>query len=401
LSIDLASCKGFGDRLSPEERFFNWGQQNLYPTLLQREKEVRYPRDLFEKVAENGLFRTGQPGPGTGSLKKEVFALKGLAKGSLDIPFCLSLMVHSGMALKILDTFGSSFQKSRWLQAGLDGKAMFGIANTENSGGTDLKSICSSLTVDNDNNESGVLRVQKSMASNVGNSDLILTSVWKTGKGTEKPRLEVLLLDRSLIRQTPLDETLSGFSCGQTGSLRTDNPVEIHIPSVQIGPDGSGGKILRTMFNLDRLYMAAIVSGILEGTINIAFDFIKQRKSMGQALDQYQYIQDKIIAIYSAKNDLECLLHRILPDETSKPLDLAKFSDELCLAKIHSMDRGLMACVSFYEIFGYRAYENKHPAGKLIRDILAFKFLGGSKEQQKLILFNSLQSQYGSPVEKN
>ena len=377
-----------------EKTYFQWGRRHLYPTLLEREDKGCYPTEAFRLIGQHGYFYTGHSENQTGSIFHEIQALKGLAKGSLDIPFCLSMMVHSGTGLKILNTFGSPKQNSRWLKTGLQGLSMFGIANTENSGGTDLKSISSSLVSVADNPETGTLTVNKSIASNVGDSDLILTSVWKI-RENNKPRLEIVLLDKNLVTQKPLDDSLSGFRCGKTGSLSSGGPVEIHIPTCQLGPDGSGGHILRTMFNLDRLYMTAIVSGILSGTLKLAFEFIDKRKSMGKALKEYQYIQDKIIRIYTAKNNLDGILSQILSGGNQVGVeDLEAFSDQLCIAKMHSMDQGLDACIAFYEIFGARAYEKKHPAGKLIRDILAFKFLGGSKEQQKMILFQSLSKQY-------
>lgn len=387
-----------------EQAYFEWGRQHLYATLLQREEQGYYPKEKFQLIGQNGFFYTGYPdeakATSPGSIFREIQALKGLAKGSLDIPFCLSMMVHSGMGLKILNTFGSSKQKSLWLKSGLEGRSMFGIANTENAGGTDLKSICSSLIPHQDRPDYGVLKVSKKIASNVGDSELIFASVWKKPERS-KPRLEIILLDKNLVTQKALDHHLSGFACGKTGSLSTMGPKDIHIPSYQLGPDGSGGHILRTMFNLDRLYMTAIVSGILEGTLQLAFEFINKRQSMGHSLRDYQYIQEKIIRIYTAKNNLDGILSQILCEGGQVQVqDLEQYSDQLCVAKIHSMDQGLEACVAFYEIFGARAYEKKHPAGKLIRDILAFKFLGGSKEQQKMILFQSLSKHFTSSPEK-
>jgi alkylation response protein AidB-like acyl-CoA dehydrogenase len=58
-----------------------------------------------------------------------------------------------------------------------------------------------------------------------------------------------------------------------------------------------------------------------------------------------------------------------------------------------AVELGFEAAVDFYEIFGGLGYLADHVSQKLVRDMMGLKCLGGTKEQQKLIVFNELQQQ--------
>jgi alkylation response protein AidB-like acyl-CoA dehydrogenase len=321
--------------------------------------------------------------------------MRGLAKGSLDLPFCLSVMVHSGMGIKLLVEQGNDSQKKQYLNAALAGTCLIGIANTEETGGTDIKSIRSKLEVASPDEAYGHLSVHKNCASNVSDSDLIMASVWKL-VGDAKPLMEIMLLDRSMITQTPLNDSLLGFRTGQTGSLASKD-LSVAIRDIQLGPDLTGYSMLKFMFNLDRLWVGAMVAGVLEGVFELAVSHIKERSSFGKPLAEYQYIQQKLVDIYTAHITLWGIIHKIVHSGDAhgpSSSDLGAFSDELSVLKISAIDDGLKACLSFFELFGCQSYMSKSLPAKLLQDILAFKFLGGSKEQQKILLFDSLCAKY-------
>ena len=376
-----------------EESFFIWGQENLRKSLLFRDKNVSFSKTLFRKLAKSNLFRIALPQKMGGlglSLREEVYAMRGLAKGSLDLPFCLSALAHN-IGIKALIKKGSSSQCANYLNSALSGECLMGIANSEETGGTDIKSIQSKLELERLGDEYGILSVHKNCASNVSDSDLILTSVWKHANGA-KPSMEVMLLDRKQIVQTPLNDSLIGFRTGQTGSLSTIGTIKVRIKEVQLGPDLVGYTILKLMFNLDRLFVSTMVAGMLEGVLELALKHLSERSSFQKPLADYQYMQQKVVDIYTAHLKLWGILHSII-HSSAGPLaveDLSLFTDELSVLKISAIEDGLNACISFFEIFGYRSYMKDSVSAKLLEDILAFKFLGGSKEQQKILLFDSI-----------
>lgn len=368
---------------------YQWGKDLLRSDLLERDQQVSFSRDKWIALAKTGFFRLSLNDTQQSDslcVKKEIDAFKELARGSLDLPFCLSGIAHS-ICIKLLSKYGSVSQKQKYLENMLDGTFVAAVANSEESGGTDIRSLTSSLSVIDDSE--GKLKVEKRGASNISNANLVFASAWKVYPNT-KPTLEVFLLEKHQVVQSAHNERLLGFATGQTGAIKTHEDLRVTISNVQLGHDRAGFSILKTCFNLERLYIPAIICGILEESIALAFEHLEGRVSLNRPMLDFQYVQEKICRIFYVKSIIWGLIQQICSTPTA---DFSHASKELAVLKTVAIEEGLAACLSFFEAIGYQAYTRTHIASKLLRDILAFKFLGGTKEQQKMVLFQELMQE--------
>ncbi len=377
--------------LPPEERFYRFARQYVFPSLLERDREGRFDREIWKALGSLGLFNPEM------RLEDQIQAFIGLARGGLDIPLCLSAIAHGAVAVELLRKFGNEAQKARFLRDMVEGNTIAAVCNAEEKAGTDVKGIESKLVLDTEAPESEMyqLDLNKRGATNLSYADVVFASVWRK-RDLGEPSLEVVVLDgKTLVQESHVDK-LVGFKTGITGSARTAETIPIRKEDCQLGPDLNGYKVLKHCFNIERLFIPAILTGVLEGLLQQAVTFVEERKTFGKAISEYQYVQEKVIAIFAKKERMLALIQRIVGsrDGLSKS-ELAPHSKTLALLKMSAVEDSVAAATQFYELFGYQAYKLDHLAQKTIRDVLALKMLGGTKEQQKIILFQELMKEYG------
>lgn len=356
----------------------------LYPSALVRDDKNDFDRKLWKKLANTGFFYS------LSNLTTLVERFSILGEFSLDIPFAVSAVAHF-IGIDLLQQFGNSEQKSRYLQSGLDGEAIFAIANSEETCGTDVLNIKSKIFLKN-----GVRQcsVYKNCATNLGDADAIFCSAWDISSA-RRPFMEMLILDKSKVNQTLISESLAGFYTGLTGSIQVDQ-CAIDTSAV-LGNGRQGFRYLGHCYNLERLAIGAIMVGILNYARKIAMHLISNKSSMNNPLVSYQYVQNKIIQISQAYCYLNGLISTILSDLTDsnvKTLDLKHSGKELALLKIAVIEQGEMAIKNLFELSGANAYGKSNRIQKLLRDHLALTFLGGSIEQQKMTFIDCIMKEY-------
>jgi len=377
--------------LPPAERFFQWAKKHARPTLLERDQECRFDRRLWESLGALGLFQPDQ------DLRTQLECFIGLGAGSMDIPFALSAIAHGAVAVELLARFGSEAQRARFLPDMVAGTTIAAVCNAEASGGTDVKAIGSRLELSDDGRYR--LHLNKRGATNLSFADVIFASAWRPAKPDEKkpdPSLEVVLVSARELSQESHVAQLAGFRTGLTGSVRTMQPLSVRLSDVLLGGERVGFQVLKHCFNIERIFIPAILIGILDGMLAEATELITSRQSFGKPLTEYQYVQEKIITIYAARERTGALIDSILNSaEKMTKADLAEHGKLLSLLKMTAVEEAFAAATAFYELSGYVGYRLDHLAQKILRDLLGLKMLGGTKEQQKIILFQELMREHG------
>lgn len=368
------------------KKFFQYGREQVFPTLFQRDRDVHFDRQIWRELGRQGLFNPYQ------SFRDQYESFLGFAEGSMDLPLFASVVAHGAIATELLATFGSEHQKAVYLPKMISGEFIAGVCNSEESAGTDLKGIRSSFK---DNGAGKILvNVSKRGNTNVTDADVVFASAWDT-TNPEKPTLAVLALERGHVIQDSHNEKLMGFKTGMTGSLKTVESLELNSIESMIGDSKAGFKILKHIFNIERFFTGVAFAGILNGLIPFALEHIQGRKSFGKPLSEFQYVQEKVIAIYSKQHRLLETMNNIMSSKADLTRgDLKNYTKELALLKMVATEDALRASQQFFEVFGYTSYQLDHLAQKLVRDLMAFKMLGGTKEQQKIVLFQELLAGY-------
>jgi alkylation response protein AidB-like acyl-CoA dehydrogenase len=355
---------------------------------MERDAKMHFDPSLWAEAQSLGLSKTLQ-GYDLGSEIRELASmLYGLALGSMDLPFCSSLAAHSVISMDLLVHFATPFQKEKYLPRMRHPDFISSICNSEDGAGTDLRKMKASAAV----MESGEALVQfeKPCATNASHADLYLTSVWLESPN-QRPSLGVLLLEKSEVSSWSLQEALSGFRTGLTGGVKVQN-LTIPLRERLLNFSSGSLNIFKRCFDMERLFLGVMVAGILEGVESEIKETIQAKESQGFTYNDKQYLQEKLLNVYSVRTQIGALVDGILHEQT---FDLNSFSKELSLLKILINQEAVGAVTNFYDFVGHRGFMKDHLSQKLLRDFMGLRYFGGTVELQKNNLYQELTRDVG------
>ncbi|MFO0572583.1 MAG: acyl-CoA dehydrogenase family protein [Polyangia bacterium] len=409
-------------RSATREALYAFGHAHVRPSLLARDEEARFDRGLWLRLAGTGFF--GLARDGAPQVLEAAQALAGLGHGGLDAPLGLSAAAQ-WIGTCLLQTFGSPEQRIRYVEEATAGGSILAVCNSEPEAGTRLRGMRSSLVAAASGEQR--LTLHKSGASNLSAADVAIVSAWKYAPGAaSEPRLEVFVLPATppLVQESHVTE-LAGFRTGLTGSLRTPDAdgagtgLPVCSAEAQLGPDGSGPRILRLCFHLERLLIGALLLGLVDGLVDACAQHLGEREGRDSAFTQHQYVQEKLVLLYALARRIEGLwllaeqsIRQALatdqialseadvrtPAPAPTPLEAAleAASPLLGVLKLTAVEDSLVAATTAYELLGYAGYQRASVAQKAHRDLLAFKMLGGTKELMKISVFRDLSARWSS-----
>lgn len=385
-----------GLRCADRRALYELAREHVRPSLLERDEAARFDRALWLRVAGQGVFEAARHG----DIAATAQALAGLAHGGLDIPLALSAAAH-WICAAVVATFGSAEQQARYLPRCSSGEWIGALCNSESEAGTRLRSMRSSVAPEPGGGY--VLNLHKSGASNLGGAELAVFSAWKHSVDRE-PELMVFVLPATppLVQESHVTQ-LAGFRTGLTGALSSAGALAIDLDQAQLGADGSGPRVLRLCFHIERMLIGALLVGCIDGLTDLCALHLQEREARDPQFTQNQYVQEKLTLLYSLGRRVEGLW-RLVEDqlaaaEAPDPLlrmerGLESASALLGVLKPSAVEDALLAATTAYELLGYAGYKRASVIQKAHRDLLAFKMLGGSKEQMKIALFRDLRASW-------
>ena len=366
-----------------KERVYHCARELLRPTLIERDTGARFDREAWLALGSTGLFQGMAPKRAGGlelSCSEHLEVLVSLGRGGLDIPFGVSVVAHL-IGVDLVASFGSADLKARNLAPLLRGERIAAVCNSEVGAGTNLKNIRAKL----ERTAEGlhVLNAHKSYATNLSQADVAILSAV-----SPENLLQVFAVeDRSA--QNCHNDRLMGFCTGATGDIVLKN-FEIDPERARLGGVKDGFLILRRTFDLERLMIPAVILGVLEAFQASALEHLKARFDEGNDLASKQYIQQKVVTLFTARMKLRAMLGDIAARMNLQEIANPQVNADLSLLKMSSIEDGLAAAEAYYELLGSASFQRQSTVQKVIRDLLGLKFLGGTQELHKMMLFREL-----------
>jgi alkylation response protein AidB-like acyl-CoA dehydrogenase len=354
-----------------------FAEKEIAPIADRIDRENKYPMDLFEKMAKQGLFGMCTPPEygGTGlDLLSSTIAAEEIAKVSMSASGIIG--IQAAVTAAPIAKFGSEEQKKAYLHDMATGKRIGAFCLTEPVAGSDAASIETKAVMEG--NEY-VLNGTKTFITQGEVADLAVVFAKTPGKDSEE--VTTFLVDK---RKSP-------FKVGskiEVMGLRGTGTAELIFENCRVpkenmlGKEGDGFLIAMMTLNESRIGVAAGGVGLAQAAFDIAANYARQRKAFGRLIGKFQAIQwmlaDMLRQIHSA---------RLLTYHAAYLRDQQQdFVKEASMAKVFASEVAVEATRRAIQILGGYGPTKDYPLERYYRDAKILEIVEGTSEIQRLIL---------------
>jgi len=353
------------------------------PGAADRDREGRWDREMWQKLAANGVAGMPIPeeyGGSGGSILDCCLVNEALAEGGHDGGLGLSLGAHWVIGAVPIWLHGSEELKQKWLPGLCDGTYMGAWASTEPESGSDAASFKTTAVRDGDEY---ILNGTKIFITNGPIAD-VCNVLARTDKGPTAFCVDT---------KTP------GFVVGREldkMGCRSSPTAEIHLQDCRVpasnilSVEGEAlWKVAFECFDWERTVMMAGSIGGMRATIDEAIRYAKQREQFGKPIAHFQAIAHKIAemeinyhvcrnAVYKAAWLKQEGKEHQLEASIAKAL-VGKLSVENALESV--------------QIHGGYGYLKDFPIERYTRDVRVHQILEGTNEIMRVIIARRLLRQ--------
>ena len=267
-------------------------------------REHEFPQEFWDKLVKYGAHGIGIPeeygGQGGNIITQAVFARE-LARTAAGLGWIWGVTSFSGS--KAISFCGSEEQKKCFLPEIAKGNLKTAMAYSEPSGGTDL---LGGMKTTADKVDGGwVINGEKIWSTLAGEADYLLLMA-RSNKDVEKRADGV-----SIFFVPAKSEGITMKALDKLG-MRAASSYSIHLDGVFVpddlllGEEGKGFYQSTKTLNNERLINAASCLGMLDGVIEDAVDYMKERHTFGNPIGKYQVLQHYIadMAMWQKQGEL-------------------------------------------------------------------------------------------------
>lgn len=354
-----------------------FAQSVIFPQVRQLEEELDVRRNLFQKMALEGMF-TLVLSQSTGCIGY-IVGLKEIAKVDAGIGVAMAV---TNMVAEAIDRFGTHQQKDVYLPRIVSGQCVpLSFAITEKQAGSDVKAITTTYHIDPQDAEYVIVNGEKQFITNGDIAGALVV----LAKDKNQEGMSAFLIDG----KTPGVSVISkeeklGLLTANLVSLQFDN---CRIPKTSfLGEPGNGLKVMLSSLDSGRLGIAAQALGIAEAAFEAALHFSKERLQFGHPIGENQSIAFKLadmrVKIDAARWMLfytAWLKDQVLP-----------FSMEAAEAKLYCSEVCNEIANEGLQIHGGYGYVKRYPAEKYFRDARVTTLYEGTSEIQRIIIARHL-----------
>lgn len=358
-----------------------FAEERIRPGVAERDREHRFPIDIFQEMGEMGLLGMLVPeeygGAGMDTLSY-LLALEEIAR--VDPAVAVTMSVTNSVCCWPIARFGSEALKRKVLPSLASGQTLGGFGLTEPGSGSDAGSLRTTARRDGD---FWVVNGEKAWITNAGFAGWYVV-VARTDPQAGKRGLSAFVV--------PGDAP--GFSVGQPEEklgLKSSRTAQIFFADCRVpaenllGAEGQGMKIALATLDHSRLGIAAQSVGIHQRALELAVAYAKDRVQFGVPIAQHQAIQFKLAQIATDLAASRALMWYGASLEHSS--QAGRFSAQ---AKVFASEAANRACQESLQIHGGNGFHDDYEIARLYRDVRVTTIYEGTSEMQRMVIARNL-----------
>ncbi|WP_016882485.1 MULTISPECIES: acyl-CoA dehydrogenase family protein [unclassified Rhodococcus (in: high G+C Gram-positive bacteria)] len=332
---------------------------------------------IVEKLADIGFFGMTIPEEYGGLGGDYITYCLGMEElGRADSAVRGIVSVSMGLVGKVILSHGTEDQKREWLPRIASGEALACFGLTEPDNGSDPGNLKTRAVRSGDDY---VINGSKIFITNGTWAKLCLVFARTGGSGPKGVSAFLVPTDTPGFESREIHGKL-GLRGQATAELSF---TDVRVPaSCLLGSEGQGFSIAMHSLDKGRVSVGAGCVGIIQGCLEAAVDYSRERTQFNRPLASFQLVQD-LIADMSVDADAGRLL-------TWRAADLIErgesFGTAASKAKYFCSEAAVRAANNAIQIFGGYGYVDEYPVAKYLRDARVMTLYEGTSQIQKLLI---------------
>ncbi len=358
--------------------------EQLAPRAAEAEEGAAFPRDAFRTLGELGFL--GMPYPeevGGAGQPYEVYlqALEEIAAVWASVGVGMSVHV---MSCYPLATWGTDAQRERWLGEMLGGTLLGGYCLSEAEAGSDPAAMRTRAVREGEGEDAPwSVTGSKAWVTHGGEADFY-TLFARTSEERSRGISCFLAPGEApgLAAQAP--ERKMGLTGSTTATLDFDG-VRLEADRL-LGGEGEGLAIALRALDSGRLGIAAVATGLAQGSLDAAVAYAKERQTFGRPIIEHQglgfLLADMAAAVESA---------RAVTLEAARRRDRGlPFSRQASVAKLIATDAAMKVTTDAVQVLGGFGYTKEFPVERHMREAKVMQIFEGTNQIQRLVIARHL-----------
>jgi alkylation response protein AidB-like acyl-CoA dehydrogenase len=273
--------------------------------------------------------------------------------------------------------------KAKYLAPLARGEAAFSYALSEREAGSDTASMRCRAVPDGD---AWILSGHKAWISNAGISDYYTVLAVTDRDGPRGSNVSAFVVEKS----DPgfsfgAAERKLGIKGSPTRELRFDN---VRIPANRmVGAPGQGLKIALRTLDHTRVTIGAQAVGIAQGALDVALDYVRERKQFGKAIAEFQGLQFMLADMATAVETARQMVYVAAAKSERGDSDLPFFG---AAAKCYASDVAMRVTTDAVQALGGAGYTRDFPVERMMRDAKITQIYEGTNQIQRLVIARQL-----------
>jgi alkylation response protein AidB-like acyl-CoA dehydrogenase len=359
----------------------DFGRAEIVPHAAEWDREHRFPRELFGKLAELGLMGVCVPqeyGGAGADFLSYMLVLEELSRADAGVG--VTVAVHTSAATLPILTFGTEEQKARFVPPLARGEHLGAFALTEAEAGSDAGAVRTKAEA---TDVGWTITGAKQWITN-GRYAGTLILFARTDQETAGARgVSAFILDAEHVRITRDEEKL-----GLNSSVTNDIVVE----GAAVGRDrllheeNRGFRVAMTTLDGGRIGIGAQALGIAQAAYDVAREYAAERRAFGHRIADFQAIQHKLANMSMEIDAARLLIYRAAwLKAQGRP-----HTEEGAKAKLFASEMARRQTAEAIQILGGYGYTKEFPVERYYRDAKITEIYEGTSEIQRLVIARSI-----------
>jgi len=362
----------------------DFAQSAIVPIAAEFDASGRFPSDTVRQMGELGLMGMQVPEAyGGAGMDAVSYALAMMEISAADAAHGTIMSVNNTLFCHGILKYGTEEQKLRFVAPAASGEVVGAYALTEPQSGSDAANM-RTRAVRSEDGAQYRISGKKSWITSGPVARFILTfAITDPAAGAKGISAFVIDTEREGFLRGKTEPKL-GIRASATCEIEFD---DYHCPlEDRLGKEGKGFGIAMGVLDAGRIGIAAQAVGIAQAAYDASLEFVRDRKSFGRPIGEFQMTQAKIADMRTRIEAARLLTLRAAWCKDRAQTSGERYTLEASMAKLFASETAMFVTHQAVQIHGGMGYSKELPVERYFRDAKITEIYEGTSEIQRMVI---------------